>query len=327
MRDAGDSSLAHIAYHRRMQGTLLLVVNPSAGAGRAGRRLPGIEAALRRGGAAFETVHTSGPGEATRLVARAIDDGRTGVAIVGGDGTFTEAIHGLFDEEGELRETSMWVAPIPCGTGGDFRRTLRLDKDPVVGIEQMLRAEPRRVDCGWLEYTREDGSRGSQAFMNIGGFGIGGLVDHYVNEGPKWLGGRIAFLLATGRAALRYRPAPVRVSVDEEPPIEERIHHVAVANGQYFGGGMRIAPEARIDDGLFDVVLLCPRTLVEQAELMPKLYDGSILASPYVRHLRGTRVVAEPLGDEPVLLEIDGEVPGRLPATFALRKGAIRLRA
>ena len=310
-----------------MTERFVLVVNPRAGAGRAKKRMPAIEHALREARAEFETVLTSGPRDATKIVRDAISAGLAGVAIVGGDGTLNEAVNGFFDDDGTPVRTDTWLGALPCGTGGDFRRTVGISTDLGAMVTRMMWARPRPVDVGWLEFHDDEGAPAARAFLNIASFGMGGLVDRLVNQGPKWMGGTPAFLLGSLRALARYQMRRVRITVDAEPPREAEILNVAVANGQYFGGGMRVAPEAEIDDGLFDVVGLEASSLLDQAALTPHLYRGTILGRDGVTLVRGKRVVAEPadfLG--PILLDVDGEAPGALPATFTIKPGAIRLR-
>lgn len=310
-----------------MTERFLLLVNPRAGAGRANKRIPALESALREAGASFETSLTTGPGDATRQVREAIATGLAGVAVVGGDGTLNEAVNGFFDEEGTPSDTDTWLGTLPCGTGGDFRKTVGVSRDVNAMVTRMMWSRPRPIDVGWLEFRDHRGEPASRAFINIASFGIGGLVDQLVNDSPKWMGGTPAFVIGSLRAMARYKQRRVKITVDEEPARETDILNVAVANGRFFGGGMHIAPEAEIDDGLFDVVGLENLSVMDQAKLTPDLYRGTLLGKPGVSHTRGRRVVAEPADwGGPILLDVDGEAPGALPATFTLKAGAVRLR-
>lgn len=305
----------------------VLVVNPRAGAGRAGARLQALSEGLRAHGARFEVLHTDGPGHATTLVRQALHDGATGVAVVGGDGTLNEAVNGYFGADRQPVAPSAWLAPLPCGTGGDFRRTLGIPRSPEAMARRMMQARPRPVDVGSLQFRDLAGVEAHRFFVNIASFGIGGLVDELVNESPKWMGGTPAFLIGSLRATLRYRPQRVRVQVDDAPPRETTVMNLAVANGQYFGGGMHMAPRARIDDGQFDVVGLEALALWQQLRLTPHLYRGTLLGREGITFERGRRLVAEPVEpDEAVRLDVDGEAPGILPAVFEMRQGALLLR-
>jgi YegS/Rv2252/BmrU family lipid kinase len=313
--------------------SFVLVVNPRAGAGRAERRLPALERALRMRKLDYRVVLTSSPGDATRLVREALGSGAEGIAVVGGDGTLNEATNGFFTEKGELIATKAWLGPLSCGTGGDFRKTLAStnagssDAAMEALVERLIASPVRAIDAGWLSFVGNDGAPAGRAFLNIASFGLGGLVDRLVNDAPKWMGGTPAFFVGALRAASRYQNQRVRVTVDDELPRETSIANLAIANGRFFGGGMQIAPRAELDDGLFDIVGLENVGFADQLQLAPHLYAGTLLGKRGVTYTRGRVVVAEPVDPrDHVLLDVDGEAPGRLPARFELRPGALRLR-
>jgi diacylglycerol kinase family enzyme len=277
--------------------------------------LPVVERTLRELGVSPTVVRTAGPEDATRLVREALRGGARGIAVLGGDGTLSEATNGFF-EAGEAIRPDAFLAPISAGTGGDFRKSLGAGNVGTgkASVEEIVRrmwsAKVRPIDVGHLRYVANDGSETHRVFLNITSFGIGGLVDRLVNDAPKWMGGGAAFFVGTVRALGRYQPQRVRVIVDDAAPREARITNVAVCNGQFFGGGMHVAPDLRA-----------------AARLTPRLYRGTHLGQAGVEHVRGRVVVAEPI--EPtdhVLLDVDGEAPGRLPARFELKKGALLLR-
>lgn len=309
-----------------MGETIVIIFNPRAGAGRAERELPTLVRTLEAGGATVDVRRTQATGHATELTREALREGAPGVAVVGGDGTLSEAVNGFFELDGSPVRAGAWVGPLPCGTGGDFRKSLGIPKEPEASARRLLAASPRALDVGWLEHLDDRGDRVSRAFVNVASFGIGGLVDRIVNDAPKWIGGRAAFFVGTLRAMSRYRNQKVRVRIDDGAPEELAILNLAVANGRYFGGGMHIAPRAEIDDGLFDVVAIERDGVVGNLALTRHLYGDSLLEQSGVRSWRGREVVAEPVGDEPVLLDVDGEAPGRLPARFSLRRDVVRLR-
>jgi YegS/Rv2252/BmrU family lipid kinase len=253
-------------------------------------------------------------------------DGVECVVIVGGDGTLNDAAQGYLDENGQVSRGPE-LALIPSGTGGDFRRTFGLSDSVEEAAARLLSAEPRPLDLGILSVTGHDGSALRRAFINITSFGIGGLTDRIVNSSPKWMGGKAAFFLGTLRAMLVYRNMPVRVKVDGKQCLEAPIFNVALANGRYFGGGMLIAPDADPSDGLLDVVALHDLSRVQGIALAQHIYKGSHLGQPGVTVARGKVVEAEALvPSAEVLVDMDGETPGRLPLKAELAPGALRLR-
>jgi len=305
---------------------LRLILNPKAGSGDAKRKLPLIRRALERAGLPHEIAETRGPGDATRLVREARADGVECIAVVGGDGTLNEVSQGYLDADG-VPIPGPDLALIPAGTGGDFRRTFALGNDVDEAVARLRSATARPIDLGILELESERGEHLRRAFLNITSFGLGGLTDRIVNESPKWMGGRAAFFLGTLRAMLAYKNAPVRLEIDGRVELEGPILNVAIANGRYFGGGMKIAPEAEPSDGLFDVVAMYDLTRVQGIALAHRIYRGTHIGQPGVTIARGSVIKATSLrARDEVLIDMDGEMPGRLPLTVHVAKGAVRLR-
>jgi diacylglycerol kinase (ATP) len=305
----------------------LLIVNPAAGSGSAGRAVPAVEQALERRGVKVTVKPTAGPGDACKI-ARESHQGATDVIIVmGGDGTLNEVCQAYLDDLGRPLPGPP-LGLIPVGTGGDFRKTLGLGRDIDANVARLVESEPRPIDLGILETEGHDGRPVVRAFVNITSFGLGGLTDRVVNAGPKWLGGKPAFFLGTLRAIVAYRNAAVRVMVDGEVWLESPIVNVALANGRFFGGGMEIAPEADPADGLFDVVALGDLTRLQTVGLTQHVYSGTHLGRPHISSTRGALVEAEALapGAE-VLIDMDGETPGRLPLRARIQKHALWIRA
>ena len=303
-----------------------VVLNPSAAAGAALRRLGAVEQALRRYELDHEIVLTRTRGHATELARAAAADGIDVLAVVGGDGTLNEVVQAYVDERGEPAKGPD-LAVIPSGTGGDFKRTLGLSGAIDEAVGRIRHGSSRPVDLGVLRLVGHGGGSVVHAFVNVASFGIGGQVDAIVNQGPKWLGGRAAFFLATVRAMTRYSNASVRVRVDGTTWFEGPIFNVAVANGRFFGGGMMIAPQADPSDGRFELVAIGDLSKAEAVGLSTKIYKGAHLSSPGVRVTTGMRVEAEPMHPwAHVLLDVDGEQPGMLPMTATLAKGALTFR-
>ncbi len=304
----------------------LLIVNPSAQNGQLGRRWPELGATLRRELGSFEEAMTSGPGDATRLAREAVQSGIDTVVAVGGDGTTNEVVNGFFDGDRALTTTTA-LAVLPFGTGGDFRKSIGLPPDTRVAARALAERQIRTIDVGHLELTGRDGAPQARIFINIASFGVSGLVDEYVNQTSKRLGGRLSFMLATARAGFTYANQRVRLVFDGDSAgaVDVTVYLVAIANGRYFGGGMQIAPRAELDDGQFDVVAMGDVSKWDLLRHGRRIYNGTHLELDKVSHRRARTVRAEPVGSEPVRLDVDGETPGILPATFRLLPGALRL--
>ncbi len=301
-----------------------LIVNPRSAAGRTGRQFDRIARAVRAVVGEFECAFTRGPGDGVRLAKDAVRAGGALVVAVGGDGTASEVIDGL---AAHPRDPDPLFGFIPRGTGGDLRRTLGLPAD-LDGAARSLAAGRELVcDLGRIEYTGNDGTHQVRHFANVAGCGIAGVVSDEVNRGLKLGSGKLSFMLASAKALLRWSDQPVRWRADGGPWTEDRVTSLSVCNGRFFGGGMQVAPGARIDDGLFDVVVWSGLGLADFVTKRRMLYDGSHVSLPNTRVSRARTVEAEPLGGARVLLDVDGEQPGMLPARFTILPGALRVRS
>lgn len=303
-----------------------VLLNPKAGAGASLRKLNLLREALRRRSLDHDIVETTSPGDATRLARSARQDGVEVLAVVGGDGTLNEVVQAYIDADGKP-VPGPDLAVIPAGTGGDFKRTLGLTGSLEEAVGRLANGRARPVDLGLLRILDHDQRPTLKAFLNITSFGHSGIADQMVNEAPKWVGGKATFFIGSLRAMIRYRNQPVRVKVDGKVLCEEPIFNVAIANGRFFGGGMMVAPDADPGDGLFDVVVLGDLNRLRQIDLARWIYDGSHLGQPNIYAARGAVVEAEPLHPwSKVLIDMDGETPGRLPLRAEVLPGALRFR-
>ena len=305
-----------------------VLLNPKASAGGAALRIAAIREALQRRGLGDDVVLTRGPGHATRLAEQAARDGVDVLAVAGGDGTLGEVAQAYVDAEGAPRGGPE-VAVIPLGTGGDLRRSLRMTTGIDAAVERVRSGVGRAIDLGFLELSAPvpAGVPLTRVFVNVASFGLGGEVDDAVNHGPKWLGGRAAFFLATVRALPSFTPPEVRVRLDGAVLYEGSILNVAIANGRYFGGGMFIAPEASLDDGALDVVVVEGRGVGHALALGLPLYVGSHVRKEGVRVARGRVVEAEVLAARgAVRFDIDGEAIGARPARARVVPAAMKVR-
>ena len=303
-----------------------VILNPKSASGKSLRVWPRIEPLFRARLGPFETLFTEAPNHAIQLTRDAIAGGADLVVAVGGDGTLSEVVNGFFDGRDPINPDAA-LGVIPFGTGGDFRKTVHLPKDLDRCGDILGRGHTRRIDLGRLEFVDRDGAPRARVFANIASFGISGVVDRLVNESSKVLGGTLSFAIATARAGLSYQNKRVRMVFDdrEDAPVDMTVNNVAVANGRYFGGGMHIAPEADIDDGKFDVVALGDLSVTDFVRHGLKLYNGTHLHLDKVSHRRCTRMRAEALEAGDIELDVDGETPGVLPATFEIMPGALPL--
>jgi diacylglycerol kinase (ATP) len=304
----------------------LVIVNPASAGGRTGREWPRVHRCLVDAGVEFEARMTSTGGDATRMAREGLREGFARVVAVGGDGTLNEVVNGFFDPETrQAVNPEAALGMLPSGTGGDFRKTACIPLAHASACALLARGDVRSIDAGRIDY-HGGGAPGPRWFVNIADCGIGGDVVHRVNASRKSAGGTLTFLYHSLAALMTFGSRMVRVDVDGTVT-EGPMQNVVVANAQYFGGGMRIAPEARLDDGLFDVVLLADMGRRKALTGFGTLYRGRHVGRPGVTVSRGRVVTVTPLEQRPVLFDVEGEQVGRAPATLTCLPGALRLCA
>ena len=275
-------------------------------------------------GLPYEATLTTRPLEAIEIAQRAVRESRPVVVAVGGDGTLNEVLNGFFHNGAPLPTTSK-LAMLPLGTGGDFRRTLRIPLDAKEAVHIISAGTPRRLDAGCVTYAAPDGSTAVRHFINIADAGLGGEVVHRVNTGSKRLG-EATFTITSALALLGWKNKPMTVVVDGNS-IDLVAQQVVIANCQYFGGGMRMAPSAKPTDGVFDVILVGNVGKLETARALGKIRNGTHLDehNPKLQLMYGKRISVS--STAAVRIDLDGEQPGMLPALFEIQPGAIEFLA
>src|SRR5438874_1363073 len=219
----------------RPGAAILFIVNPSSGGGKAGREWAGVESWLPSSGLPYEVAFTTRPFEATEMAQKAVLESRPVIVAVGGDGTLNEVVNGFFRNGAPIPTTSK-LAMVPLGTGGDFRRTLRIPIDPKQAIEVLRSGMVRRLDAGCVTYQTSDGATAVRHFINIADAGLGGDVVYKVNRGSKRLGA-LTYKVGSGLALLTYKNKPMTMVIDGSTHELAKAQQVVVANCQFFGGG------------------------------------------------------------------------------------------
>jgi YegS/Rv2252/BmrU family lipid kinase len=306
----------------------LAIVNPYSGGGRAGRTFSEVRAVLERRLGSLDVAFTKEPGHAIALSREAAAGGTRLVLAVGGDGTLHEVANGVL----EAGNAEAAVGYIGQGTGGDFRRTLGIAHRLDAYVEAIANGRVRHVDAGRLRYRAADGSPRVRWFVNILSVGMGGLVDQYVSDTTKALGGKAAYFWASTRALVAAKRGRCRCEVSLGGERHERQvdgYMIAICNGRYFGSGMHVAPMAELDDGRFDVVCMDAPNKLAFAAFSRRIYEGKHLTAPTVSHFACDRIAIEleNEGARPVfLLDVDGEPLGGLPIDVELVPKALALR-
>ncbi|MEX2555940.1 MAG: diacylglycerol kinase family protein [Actinomycetota bacterium] len=317
-------------------GRAHIIINPRAGRGAVERGWPEVKRVLDEGGVEHDVTITEQPGHATEAARRAIDAGCTFVVAVGGDGTVHEVVNGLMNEEGP-RNPATVLGVVAAGSGCDFVKTFGLPQDPAEAAGHLLGDNLwGKIDVGRIRCTGRDGNPHTRWFANIADAGIGAEIVDATTRMPKFLGASVYRLAALkGIATFKARPARIVMNGREtrgKHREDETLSEVSndgvfsmlvVANGQFFGGGMRVAPRATPGDGLFDVQISHgPKG--ESVKAMQKMFKGEHLPSPFIKEFLATSVTVD--GDDKILIEADGEVVGTTPATFDIVPDAIPMK-
>ncbi len=281
---------------------MYVIVNPVAGRGRSRRVWPTIEAELRLQGLSFETVFTERPGHAKELAQQAVKSGYQVVVAVGGDGTLTEVVNGLAG-------SGVLLGLVPVGSGNDFARSLHIPQDITEAVGILAGGARLTVDLGRV---------GENYFINVAGVGFDAQVALTMAEKARWLKGTAAYVYAVFRCLFSCKPFPLRLELDGQ---EQRVNAllIAVANGQYIGGGMHIAPEAQVDDGYFDVVVLENISPFAFVKSFPSVFRGTHLTHPKIKLYRARNVSVEPLTNgQQIPAQAEGNFIGCAPQVFGI---------
>jgi len=301
----------------------VIIVNPRSANGATGRNWNRINDEIRRGfGSDYDVRFTERQGHATLLASEAIKDGYELIVALGGDGTINEVVNGFFQDEAPLNPDAA-LAVMSIGTGSDFVKTIEFPMTPFECAQRIRSGKPWRVDMGKCTFVSLDGDQLSRFFINIADFGSGGAVVDKVNRTTKAFGGRISFLWGILTTLPTYKNKLTKYRIDDGPEEEKILNTFVVANGRYYGGGLQPAPKAELDDGLFDIVSIGDVGFLEAISSLGKFRKGTHLEIPKVSFQRGRSVVAS--SDEIQLVEMEGEVVGRLPARFEMLHKAMNI--
>ncbi len=301
-------------------GVPLLIANPSAGDGRE-QVLGRLIRALRELDVEPDVVVTAAAGHAGRLASEAAAEGRRLIVAVGGDGTVHEVVNGIIDPAtGRPVAGDPVIGVVSAGSGSDLLRTFGLDRRPELLADHLVTANVQPIDLGRVQVEGPAGPR-QRVFVNLAEAGYGGRVTQLANRMPRRLGRR-RYEAAIVAAVLSFRRVETTVTVDGGTVVEP-LCNVIVANGQFFGGGLHVAPKALPDDGRFDVQSW-GGTPIDVIRAQPQLRRGHHLRREDVRQWRSTKVSVSAV--RPLVVEADGEVLGTTPASFEVLAGALRLK-
>jgi diacylglycerol kinase (ATP) len=300
-------------------GKISLICNVRSGRGTVGRSLPEVERLLQERKLEYELLHTERSWHARELARDALERGSRFVVAMGGDGTVHEVVNGMIEDDKAIVPEAVFGV-VAAGSGSDFIRTYGLPDKAVHGVRHLDGDEHFAIDIGKVTFM-DDGTEVTRYFPNIAEVGLGAACVARAQKLPRWLGPTM-YLVAFWLTMRKHKIAQVKVDLVDRT-YEGPMNNLVVANGQYFGGGMKIAPKAAPTDGLLDIQIEHARKK-DAIALMPKVFKGEHLPHPQIFEAKRVRCSIE--SERPLLVEADGELLGTTPATFEVLRDAINLK-
>ncbi|WP_313897597.1 diacylglycerol/lipid kinase family protein [Bacillus litorisediminis] len=290
------------------------IVNKVSGNGRALKIWSKIEKSLQNKDVSYRVFFTEKPKHATLLVRELkVQENVTAIVAVGGDGTVQEVINGLIN-------TNIPLGIIPAGSGNDFSRGLYVPLKHDEALERILNGEPKVIDIGLVNSTY---------FCTVAGIGFDGEVAQKTNASiyKKWLNyvrlGQISYIISALNVLLKYRPADISLMVDKKLYKIPKVWLIAVANFPFYGGGIAICPEAKNNDGLFDICIVQGMSKLEFLRVFPLAFKGNHTTSPFIKIIRGKEITIE--SPSPLMIHGDGEMIGQTPVQIKIEPNALHV--
>ena len=306
----------------------LVIVNPKSASGATRDKWSAIASDIRTHFGPFNVAFTKKQGDGTAIARRAAENGREFIVACGGDGTINEVANGILESGADVE-----LGVLPSGTGGDFRRSLNIPHGTREAARALKTGVTKRIDVAKVTFRGHDDENVSRYFLNVSSVGLAASIIERVKASPtaNWLPiqslkGKASFALSTLQEVIGIQCETVRVRVDDGDEHNLNTVNFCIANARYFGGGMLIAPEAKLDDGYFDVINIGDLGTVKILLNAHTLYRGTHLELPEVKSKLAKRVEISAVGGEDIHIETDGELPGRLPAVYEIVPKALRLR-
>ena len=293
-----------------------IILNPTAGSGKAAKEWQRTIAPLLEGkGVGYEVFFTEAAGHATKLVDELIGRGKLYIAAVGGDGTFHEVVNGIMQQE-SVPSDKVIFAPIPMGTGNDWARSLGISTSISSSIERLQKGTPFVQDVGKVSFYNAIGGKDSRYFMNVAGAGFDAFVAQQMGTAPKRFG-KATYFWELLKSLFSFQNVAIQLQSDSFQT-DTPIFMLNVGIGQYLGSGMKVVPNAVLDDGLFDITFVEKASKWEVMGQLKGLYDGSFVHYHKVKSFQTKHIVIKANEGETLYLQADGEILGSAPLQFEL---------
>lgn len=296
----------------------LFIVNPVSAGGRTALRFEKSHTAIRNVTGDFSISYTEYQGHGIELARQAFHEGVERVIAVGGDGTLNEIVNGYF-ENGSPINPNATISISPTGTGGDFRRNFGMRSNDMSQVDFFDFDNPVMVDCGIATFRHRDGGSHQRYFINVASIGVSEMVATRINNAKyiKKLGGPPAFLITALTSMLSYKGVEAVIKTANDTIEVNKLDLIAIANGKWFGGAMKIAPNAIINDGLFDVILIHDFSTIGMIINNAKVYSGNHTKHKNVKVMRTDYIEVDT--NPGLKVDTDGELPGSTPVEFRIK--------
>ncbi len=284
-----------------------LLLNPHAGGGKGRKDIDRIEKLLLSEGFSYQLVISEYSRHAIQLAKNAVEKGSRHIIVAGGDGTLNEVVNGIFQQK-EVSPDQIQIGMIPVGTGNDWIKTFGIKNNYLGAIHQIQEGKTMLQDVGKLSFS-EDGVEHSRYFSNMAGFGFDALVAQKANAlKEKGRSGLMVYLQSLIAAFVQYKTRRVKILIDKVP-VEELIFSVSLGIGKYNGGGMKQAPNAVPDNGIFDVTLIKKIGIWGILTNLAGLYSGKYIKDYRVICYKAKEIMIT--SEDPLIGEVDGECIGK----------------
>lgn len=301
----------------------LCVVNPASANGRTKKTWLNLANYLQQQGLEFDVKFTNKPKDATHITREALHKDYQRIVAVGGDGTLNEVVNGFYNGNCEKIKDDAFLSFIPMGTGGDFARMFDISSNPQRAYDILAQGQEREIDIVKGTFTGWNGDQESRYYINVADVGLGSETVYHVNRNSKVLRGFLSFLISGLYSVFTYENKFLTVIVDDKEIYVGRSSMVVVSNGCYFGGGMKIAPHASINDGLLDIVVVKDLSKINLIKNLPGIYSGQHLNDPNIDFFNGKKVKI--ISNENIYVELDGETPGTGNLEFEIIPAEMKL--
>ena len=300
-----------------------VLLNPVAGGGRASKLWPKLLPDIKQKFGNDYSLHfTCCPNDATNSARKAITSGAKIIIAIGGDGTVQETVNGFFQDR-KLINPSCDLGIVNCGTGSGLAQTLNLPTSPRQQLDLICHHSSCAIDVGHITYRDKNGRKLERFFVSECQMGIGGAVVAQVSAMHKHFGGTFAFGSVAITQTLSFKALQMTVRLDNNEKMNKKLIGVVIGNGIYCGGGMKLTPAAKPNDGQLDVLLIHDMNLLSRLWNFPKIYSGKHVDSQYFASHQSRKISVD--SQESVLVEADGELLGTVPCEIDVFPAALRV--